>query len=60
MGNDNHKGLTSSKPSRSQRAFHENDLMKEYNSFEAFLNLVRSSPKTMTTSGQTFFASVIS
>ena len=51
---------TSSKPSRSQREFHENELKKEYSCFEAFLNLVRSSPKTMTTSGQTFFASVIS
>jgi hypothetical protein len=51
---------TSSKPRRSQRAFHEKDLKKAYSSFEAFLNLVKSSPKTMTTSGHSRFASVIS
>jgi hypothetical protein len=35
-------------------------LRKAYSSLEAFLNRVKSSPKTMTTSGHTFLASVIS
>jgi len=54
------KGPTSSKPSRSQREFHEKDRTKAYRSLEAFLKRVRSSPSTMTASGQIFFASEMS
>jgi hypothetical protein len=53
-------GQTSSKPSRSQREFQEKDRKKAYNSLEAFRKRVRSSPRTMTRSGQTFLASWIS
>jgi hypothetical protein len=51
---------TSSNPRRSHRAFHENDLKNAYSSLEAFLKRVRSSPRTMTRSGHSLFASVIS
>jgi hypothetical protein len=51
---------TSSNPSRSHREFHEKDRTKAYSSFEASLKRVRSSPSTMTTSGQAFFASEMS
>lgn len=51
---------TSSKPSRSQREFHETDLKKAYSSLEASLKRVRSSPRTMTTSGHICLASVMS
>jgi hypothetical protein len=57
---DDQERQTSSKPSLSQREFHEKDRRKAYNSFEAFRKRVRSSPRTMTTSGQAFFASWIS
>jgi hypothetical protein len=51
---------TSSKPRRSHRAFQEKDVKKAYSSFEAFLNGVKSSPRTMTRSGHVRFASVMS
>lgn len=51
---------TSSNPRRSQRAFQEKERRKAYSSLEAFLKRVRSSPLTMTTSGHSFFASLMS
>lgn len=51
-----HDKPTSSKPSRSTREFQEKDRKNVYSCLEAFRNRVRSSPRTMTTSGQTFLA----
>lgn len=49
-----------SKPNRSHREFHEKDRRNAYRFFEALRKRVRSSPRTMTRSGQSFFASLIS
>jgi len=51
---------TSSNPSLSTLPLQANSCRKRYKSFEASRNLVKSSPTTMTTSGQTFFASRMS